>query len=261
MSTVSVEQEGTVQVAGLTLQYRQSGTGEPLLVLHHDIGSPAWLPFYEQLAQRFTVRVPSHPGYDGSERPEWMRSVWDLAVVYQCAIRALGIEHPALVGLGFGGWVAAEMATMAPGRFRRLVLVGAMGIHPPAGEIFDQALVNTQVYIHTGLQDANAFEAAFGVEPSVDQLEQWEINREMTFRIAWLPYMYSQTLPHLLSCVDTPALVVWGDQDRIVPLSAGERYAEVLPNARLEIVRGGGHFLDLERPDELAMLIARFCES
>jgi pimeloyl-ACP methyl ester carboxylesterase len=261
MSTASVEQGRSVQVAGLTLQYRQGGTGEPLFVLHHDIGSPTWLPFYEQLARRFTVCVPSHPGYDGSERPDWMRGVRDLGVVYQCAIRALGIENPALVGLGFGGWVAAEMATMSPGRFRKLVLVGAMGLHPPEGEIFDQALVNTQVYIQTGLQDPSAFEATFGAEPSVDQLEQWEINREMTFRIAWQPYMYSQTLPHLLSCVDTPALVVWGDQDRIVPVSAGERYAEVLPNARLEILRDGGHFLDVERPDELATLIARFCES
>lgn len=261
MSTLSVEQERSVQVAGLTLQYRQGGTGEPLLVLHHDIGNPGWLPFFEQLAQHFTVYLPSHPGYDGSERPDWMRSVRDLTVVYQCAIRAMGIEQPALVGLGFGGWVAAEMATMAPGRFKRLVLAGAMGIHPPEGEIFDQALVNTQVYIQTGLQDPGAFEAVFGREPSVDQLEQWEINREMTFRIAWQPYMYSQTLPHLLGCVDTPTLVVWGDQDRIVPLSAGERYAGALPNARLEIVRGGGHFLDLERPDELATLIARFCDS
>ena len=45
-----------------------------------------------------------------------------------------------LVGLGFGGWIAAEMATMSPRAFRRLVLVGAMGIKPAAGEILDQAL-------------------------------------------------------------------------------------------------------------------------
>ena len=47
----------------------------------------------------------------------------------------------------------------------------------------------------------------------------------MTFRIAWKPYMYSQTLPHLLGGVRAPALVVWGDEDRIVPRSCGERYA------------------------------------
>jgi pimeloyl-ACP methyl ester carboxylesterase len=251
----------TLDVAGCRLALMTAGTGSPLLVLHHDTGGAGWIPLYDRLAQQFTVYVPSHPGYDRSERPDWMRSVRDVAVVYQCAIRQLGLDSPALVGLGFGGWIAAEMATMSPGRLGRLVLVGAMGIHPPAGEIFDQALVNTQAYIKTGLQDADTFDATFGAEPSVDQLEQWEINREMTFRIAWQPYMYSQTLPHLLSCIDTPSLVVWGDQDRIVPLSAGERYVEAIPNARLEVVRGGGHFLDLERPDELAGLVTRFCEA
>ena len=60
---------------------------------------------------------------------------------------------------------------------------------------------------------------------STDQLVEWDLCREMCFRIAWKPYMYSQTLPHLLGGVRAPALVVWGDDDKIVPRSAGERYA------------------------------------
>jgi pimeloyl-ACP methyl ester carboxylesterase len=80
----------------------------------------------------------------------------------------------------------------------------------------------------------------------------------MTFRIAWKPYMYSPTLPHLLGGVATPALVVWGRHDGIVPRECGERYAKSLSNARLEIVDGAGHFVDMEKPDELAALVARF---
>ena len=232
-----------------------AGTGPPLVVLHRDIGNPGRLPFYDRLAQRFTVYVPSHPGYDRSDRPDWMRSIRDVAVVYQCLLKDLNIDAPVLVGLGFGGWIAAEMATMSPRQFTRLVLVGAMGIQPPGGEIFDQSLVNTLEYIRTGLHDRAVFEQVFDAEPSTDQLEQWETNREMTFRLAWRPYMYSQTLPHLLGCVDTPALVVWGDDDRIVPLSAGRRYAEALPNARLEIIPDCGHLIELERPDALADLL------
>ena len=188
MTTTSQQwTDQSLEVAGCRLAMMKAGTGDPLFILHHDIGSHGWLPFYDRLAQSFTVYVPSHPGYDRSERPDWMRSVRDIAVMYQCAIRQLGLDTPALVGLGFGGWIAAEMATMSPGRFKRLALVGAMGLHPPEGEIFDQALVNTQVYIQTGLQDPDAFAANFGTEPGTDQLEQWEINREMTFRIAWQP--------------------------------------------------------------------------
>jgi pimeloyl-ACP methyl ester carboxylesterase len=237
------------------------GDGPPLLVLHHDIGAPERPAFHDALARHFTVFAPSHPGYDGSPRPDWMRSVRDVAVVYQ----ALLAQHPltlapgavTLVGLGFGGWIAAEMATMAPRAFRRLVLVGAMGLKPERGEIADQALLSYIDYVRLGFADQRAFDRIFGAEPPTSRLEQWDLNREMTFRIAWKPYMYSPTLPHLLGGVATPALVIWGSDDRIVPRECGERYVKSLADARLEIVEGAGHFVDMEAPDELARLVTR----
>jgi len=65
-------------------------------------------------------------------------------------------------------------------------------------------------------------------------------------------------LPHLLGGIATPALVVWGRDDRIVPLECGERYAKALPRARLEIVERAGHFVEMETPDELARLVIAF---
>lgn len=240
----------------------RGGDGPPALVLHHDIGAPERPAFYDALARNFTVFAPSHPGYDGTPRPEWMRSVRDVAVVYQ----GLLAQHAAtrepgtvtLIGLGFGGWIAAEMATMAPRAFRRLVLVGAMGLRPEGGEIVDQALLSYIDYVRGGFADQQAFDRVFGAEPPTSRLEQWDLNREMTFRIAWKPYMYSPTLPHLLGGVTTPALVVWGAGDQIVPRECGERYAKSLANARLEVVAGAGHFVDMEKPDELASLVTRF---
>ena len=257
-TTTPTGTEQTVAVAGVQLHLLRGGTGAPLLVLSNDIGNPDWLEFHQQLGRRFDVLAPSHPGYDRSSRPEWMRSVRDVAVTYQWLLADLGLDDVTLVGLGFGGWVAAEMATMAPRTFQRLVLVGAMGLQPENGEILDQALVNYIDYARAGFADEAAFERIYGSEPSVDQLETWDRNREMSFRIAWKPYMYSQTLPHLLGGVKTPALVVWGSEDRIVPRSCGERYARALPNARLELVAGAGHCVAMERPAELAQLIERF---
>lgn len=238
------------------------GDGPPALVLHHDIGAPERPEFYDALAQHFTVFAPSHPGYDGAPRPDWMRSVRDMAVVYQ----GLLAQHAAtrepgtltLIGLGFGGWIAAEMATMAPRAFRRLVLVGAMGLKPERGEILDQALLSYIDYVRRGFANQHAFDRVFGAEPPTSRLEQWDLNREMTFRIAWKPYMYGPTLPYLLGAVTTPTLVVWGARDGIVPRECGERYAKSLANARLEIVAEAGHFVDMEKPDELARLVARF---
>jgi len=249
--------ESEIEIAGAKLHLARAGSGRPVLVLHHDIGSPERLDFYDALASRFEVLVPHHPGYGKSERPQWLRSVRDVAVIYQWLLSDLGIERPSLVGLGFGGWIAAEMATMMPDRVHRLALVGAMGLKPPDGDIFDQAIVSYLDYARAGFHDQAAFAHIYG-DVTTDQLVDWDLCREMCFRIAWKPYMYSQTLPHLLGWVKAPALVVWGDDDKIVPRSAGELYAATLPNARFEILRTAGHCAEMEQPEALARLVGGF---
>jgi pimeloyl-ACP methyl ester carboxylesterase len=248
----------TVPLASGPLHLARSGSGTPLLVLHHDIGSLERLPFYDRLAERHTVLVPSHPGYDKSERPSWMRNVRDVAVVYQALIAHLDLARITLVGLGFGGWIAAEMATMAPRGFDKLVLVGAMGLKPEHGEIADQALLSYIDYVRLGFADQAVYDRLFGAETPTKTLEQWDLNREMTFRIAWKPYMYNPSLPHLLGGVATAALVVWGRKDRVVPLECGERYVKALRHARLEVIDDAGHFVEMEQPEQLARLIGGF---
>src|SRR2546425_12850044 len=138
--------------------------------------------FYDALARRFPVLLPSHPGYDGSQRPDWMRNVRDLAAVYQWLLGELPDSRAAasisVAGLGFGGWIAAEMATLEPRAIRRLVLVGAMGLKPERGEIADQALVSYIDYVRLGFADQQAFDRVFGTEPTTAQLEKWDLNRE-----------------------------------------------------------------------------------
>ena len=252
----------TVPVAGVNLQLSRAGFGPPMLVLQHDVGTPPGLPFYDTLAGSATVLRPAHPGYDGSERPAWLRNVRDIAAVYQAMLAqhatTRGRSDVTLVGLGFGGWVAAEMATQAPAAFRRLVLVGPMGIKPERGEIADQALVSYIDYARLGFADQKNFDRIYGAEPATPTLEQWDLNREMTFRVAWKPYMYNASLPHLLGGVSAPTLIVWGRGDRVVPLECGERYAKALPQARLTVVENAGHFVEMEQPDQLARLIGDF---
>lgn len=262
MTTVSqTHSEHFVRIAGLETQLLRSGppqTDQAILVLHHDIGNPGWLPFYEALARRFDAVVPSLPGYGRSERADWMRSVRDLAAIEQWLLKELRLDRVSLVGLGFGGWVAAEMASLAPRQFQRLALVGAMGIKPERGEILDQAVLSHEAYVRAGFADQSCCDAVFGAEPDIDRLEAWDVHRETTFRIAWKPYMYSQTLSHLLGGIEAPALVVWGRDDRVVPLECGERYREALADARLATIDDCGHFVEMEKPDELARLVTDF---
>jgi pimeloyl-ACP methyl ester carboxylesterase len=250
--------DSTIDAAGTKVHLSRAGRGRPVLVLHHETGTLDRLPFYDALAAQYDVLVPHHPGYSRSPRPDWMRSVRDIAVVYRGLLSELGVNKPVLVGLGFGGWIAAEMASMAPADLSHLVLVGAMGIKPPHGDILDLAVTGYIDYARAGFHDQKAFDRVYGAEPSTDQLEMWDVCREMSFRIAWKPYMYSQTLPHLLGSVRAPSLVVWGSEDKVVPPSAAKRYAEALPNAKLELVRGCGHAVDMEQPETLAKLVIPF---
>jgi pimeloyl-ACP methyl ester carboxylesterase len=251
--------EQDIELGETKLHLLRGGRGRPVLVLHHDIGTPDRLPFYDALADKFDVIVPRHPGFGVPERPQWMRHPRDLASLYQWLLADLGIANASVVGLGFGGWVAAEMAALAPRDFHRLVLVGAMGVKPPEGDILDQAIISYIDYARAGFHDQAAFARVFG-DVSTDQLVAWDLCREMCFRIAWKPYMYSQTLPHLLGGVRAPALVVWGDDDKVVPRSAGELYARSLREARLETVSAAGHCVEMEQPEALARLVTPFLE-
>ena len=129
----------TMDIAGTRMHLTRGGSGRPVLVLHHDIGTLDRLPFYEALAQSFDVLIPHHPGWGKSERPQWMRSVRDIAAMHAWVLGELGLSDVSLVGLGFGGWVAAEMASQAPRDYRKLVLVGT-AVAPEARERLRQAL-------------------------------------------------------------------------------------------------------------------------
>ena len=241
---------GQLELATGRIHYLSGGSGDPLVVLHHSTGNPGWIPFYAALAREFAVEVPDLPGYGQSERPEWARSPRDLAILIGRYLERRDLEAVTLVGLGLGGFVAAELACMNPSRLERLVLVGAAGLKPERGEIADQMMLDYGDYVRRGFRDDAAHDAVFGAEADKELRTLWGFSREMTARISWKPYMFNRALPPLLPDMRVPTLLVWGGEDRIVPPVCGEQYA------RLHVVEGGGHLLDLEQPEALAQLVA-----
>jgi pimeloyl-ACP methyl ester carboxylesterase len=260
MTTAEALREEQVDVAGCPITVRIAGRGDPLVLLPRENIDPAGLPFTQRLTDHFTVYAPILPGYHGSavECWSWLADVRDLAITQQQLIAALGLDAVALVGLGFGGWVAAEMASMSDGRLRRLVLVSPMGIQPNEGQIFDQFLVSTELYARTAFHRREDFERLFGEAPGFEQLEAWETDREMSSRIAWKPYMYSRSLPRLLASCRTPSLIVWGAEDRVVPVECAALYADALGNATARVIEACGHAVEAEEPDRLADAIIEF---
>ena len=252
----------SVEACGGTVSFEQAGSGPPLLVLPRDNGHPPANALTDALAGSFTVSHAWLPGFHNAEPEawEWLSNVRDLAMVLRRAVSRLGTGPTAVLGFGFGGWLAAEMAAMGPEQFSKLVLVNPMGAKPRAGFILDQFLISTEAYARAAFGNEENFEAVYGAEPDFEQLESWETDREMTSRLAWKPYMYDPSLPGLLVGVLTPTLIVRGGDDHVVPAECGEIFRDALPNARLETV-AGGHALDLEQPERLGALVAEFLRS
>jgi pimeloyl-ACP methyl ester carboxylesterase len=243
-----------IQLAHGKVNVLIGGTGPNLLVLHRDTGRHGWNRLHERLAATHRVIAPALPGYDESERPVFLRNVTDLAALTGQMLDRLDATPCAILGLGFGGWVAAEMAAHGPQRVTRLVLQSPMGVKPREGHIADQFLFEPENYMRLGFSSVAAHEKAF---PGGDapHIEGWDRNREMTTRIAYKPYMFDLALPHLLRNAKVPALVVWCGGDAIVPRSCAEIYAESIAGSRLVEMPGVGHRAELEAPDALAELV------
>jgi pimeloyl-ACP methyl ester carboxylesterase len=247
-----------IQVGNLQVRVQETGSGPTVVVLHHSSG-PFWTPFHDQLGERYSVAAVEMPGYGQSERPAFARSPRDIAILcMQAVAKIAGPEPVHLVGFGLGGWVAAEMATMSPLSFTTLTLGAPAGIKPREGFIHDPMKSGWVEYARLGFSTDEAFDEVFGPEPPIEVTEVWDYGREMTARITWRPWMWSGQLPHLLPGVEIPALVVWGDKDRVIPLVCGEQYAELLPSARLEVLGGVGHSLEIEQPQLLAEIVTDF---
>ena len=261
-TTTQTWTEEILEVAGTSLQVVKGGTGNPLLILHDELGHPGWLRFHEELAQHYTIHIPSQPGFGESPQLDWIMNTRDMAGWYLGALEELGLGQVNMIGFSLGGWLAAEMASMCPHQFKKMVLVGAMGILPPVGEIFDMFLVVAKEYLTTSFLDPSKtpeFQQICPDDPSPEQAETWAVAREQASRLGWRPYMHYRGLPHLLRRVkNLPTLIAWGKQDAIVPLSAAEMYHESIEGSQLVILDDCGHRPEVEKPDEFVRLVREF---
>ena len=249
-----------LSVAGMELEIVRRGAGRPVLLLHGLQNVDPRARFLDLLGQHAEIIAPSHPGFGRSARPAEFETVYDLVHLYLEVLEALPYEKVTLMGLSFGGWLAAEIAVTCGHRLDSLVLADAFGI-----KISDRETPDILDVFNTSPADVvrRSWHDPATWAPDHDAMSDEELvvrarNWEALSLYGWHPYMYNPRLPRWLASIRVPALVLWGASDGIVTPSYGRAYAELIPGARFQVVEEAGHQPEIEQAEAFADTIARF---
>jgi len=254
-----VTEQLTVEVSAGPVEVTRGGEGPPVVYMHSSLGDTWWGSWCDELDR--TVYIPAHPGFAGSGGYGSIDDMEDLVFHYDELFDALGLDTFALVGQSLGGWIAAEYAVRWPRRVDRLVLVGAAGLRVEGAPVPDMWRQRPPELAELLFADPNQPLALMmrsfdrSDPPPEDVLLPFVQAQQTTARLAWNPYLHDPKLPRRLGRVTCPSLVVWGAEDRFVPIAHGEEYARLLPEARLVRVEGAGHLPLMERPAEAGRAI------
>jgi pimeloyl-ACP methyl ester carboxylesterase len=258
-----VSATSTIAINGIRIEMIERGAGRPLLFLHPETGIASNAPVLERLAARGRVIAPTHPGFGRSEAPRSFDSVDDLAYFYLDLLQERDLDQVALVGVSFGGWVAAEIAIKSTARISHLVLANPVGIKVGGREqrdIADIFAATEDEYLALAYHDARIGKRDYKAMPDADVLAASR-NREATARYGWSPYLHDPKLKGRLHRIRIPTLVLWGMADRVLSESYGRAYCAAIPGGRFQPIERAGHFPHEEQPQDFADKVVAFIES
>ncbi|WP_055557168.1 alpha/beta fold hydrolase [Streptomyces sp. NBRC 110028] len=218
---------------GLDLDVREAGTsGSPVLVLHGGPGPSSISPLVDHLAPEHRVVAPTHPGWEGTVRPDDLDCVPALAAAYLDLLGHLSLNDVTVIGTSFGGWVATQtVLDDREGRISRLVLMDAIG----------PVIPGQQITVPAGPPAPAAAGPAPQGGPSAQSMA--------AMRVYAGPAMGDAGMLPRLSTVTCPVLVIWGADDPVVTPDFGRAYAAAFPHARFELIPGAGHLPIREEPE------------
>ena len=244
-------------VNGCRVRIMRQGRGVPLLFLHGASGARRWLPFMASLAESYDVIVPEHPGFGVSETPDWLDNVSDLAYFYQDLMDHLRLDQVHLVGTSLGGWIAAELATCNCAKLKSLTLVAPAGVSVAGVRWPDMFMWSPEELTRKLFHDSQLAKAM--PKPANDEEVMIALkNRLTTAKLGWSQRMHNPQLRKWLHRISVPTLIIWGDDDQVLPVAYGAAYKDLIPASSLEIIAECGHLPHVEKAQLFVEKVLRF---
>ena len=248
---------------GQAIGYVEAGSSEATaIVFLHGVGSDksVWHPQLAHFGQKRPALAFDYPGYGDSDPAPDATTRDDYAAAILSAMDELGVARAHICGLSLGGVVAIAMHHAAPERCASLILADSFAVHPEGRAIYERSLA--------GSRDLAAMAEA-RVDVLLAQPADPAVRREVVetmsridpaaYRIGaeavWLADQRDRA-----GAIRVPTLVLVGDQDLVTPVDLSKELIDLIPDARMQVIRGAGHLCNLEKPDEFNADLGRFIE-
>jgi len=249
----------------LEITVNVAGRGKPLLFLH-SAGGYYWDDFLDSLADHYKVFVPHFPG-TAPGRPndiDQIDNLWDAVLAYDDLLDGLGLKKVRLMGHSFGGLLASELAAQRRKSIEKLVLIAPIGLwrEDAPYTCADWCALGPGEIMDTLFYDKNhpLVVKRMTPPPGASAAANWQVNFIWTLgctaKVIWpIP---DKGLKKRIHRVTAPALVVWGENDKLIPPAYAQEFGRALPNAEVFMIPRCGHEPPLEQLDALRTKVTQF---
>jgi pimeloyl-ACP methyl ester carboxylesterase len=252
-----------VQHCGFEAKVKVGGSGPPVVYLH-TAGGPFWDGFLDVLAEDHTVYAPDHPGTGDTDRDSiyGVETLWDLILIYDEMLGALGLSSVPVVGSSFGGMMACELAAHKPERVSKLVLLDPIGLWRDDAPVAPYMILRPEELAATLFHNMDA-------KPVQDFLTMPTDPKEMGMRIAESVWALGTTgkfvwpipdkgLKKRIHRITAETLIIWGRHDKLISSVYAQEFADRIAGARVEIIESAGHVPQWEALEEVGPLVSKF---